>query len=158
AGRVLLLPNLPFGVNFDERAIFSASILASSKNASLDPASQRVGGTKLAGDEQAHLGRVMARFSDSGHTLVRNLFPRFRAPLIRAGASFRPAEIAGRQTSWRKDDTRLHIDSFPASPVQGRRILRVFSNVNPAARVRSWRVGDDFTRVASHFAAGLSLP
>ena len=46
-------------------------------------------------------------------------------------ASFRPAEIAGRASSWRKDDTRLHVDSFPATPVHGQRILRVFSNVNP---------------------------
>jgi hypothetical protein len=52
----------------------------------------------------------------------------------------------------------LHIDSFPASPVQGRRILRVFSNVNPNDRARSWRVGEDFTRVATRFVAGLSLP
>ena len=28
---------------------------------------------------------------------------------------FRPAEVAGRLTTWRKDDTRLHIDAFPAS-------------------------------------------
>jgi len=115
-------------------------------------------GTRLAGDEQAHLARIMARFSDSAHTLINGLFPRYRNHLIRARASFRPAEIAGRQTSWRKDDTRLHIDSFPASPVQGRRILRVFSNVNPLARPRSWRVGDDFARVAAHFAPALSPP
>jgi hypothetical protein len=77
---------------------------------------------------------------------------------MRARASFRPAEIAGRQTSWRKDDTRLHIDSFPASPVQGRRILRVFSNVNPSARARSWRLGEEFARVATRFASDVSLP
>ena len=72
----------------------------------------------------------MARFSDSARSLVAGCF-RVSPRITRARASFRPAEIAGRQTSWRKDDTRLHIDSFPASPVQGRRILRVFSNVNP---------------------------
>ena len=77
----------------------------------------------------------MSRFSDSANALVGSLCSRgMRSRIQRARASFRPAEIAGRQTSWRKDDTRLHVDSFPASPVQGRRILRVFSNVNPAAR------------------------
>ena len=158
SGRVLFLPNLRFLVNRDEQAIFSPSILASSKNTSFDPVSGRVAGTTLAGDEQAHLARIMSRFSDSAHTLVNALFPRYRDHLIRARASFRPAEIAGRQTSWRKDDTRLHIDSFPASPVQGRRILRVFSNVNPLARVRTWRVGEDFARVAARFAPSLSTP
>jgi hypothetical protein len=157
-GRVLFLPNLPFLVSPDERAIFSPSILSSSKNASFDPVTGRVGGTSLAGDEQAHLSRVIGRFSDAAMTLVNGLFPRYRDQLLRARASFRPAEIAGRHSSWRKDDTRLHIDSFPASPVQGRRILRVFSNVNPNDRARSWRVGEDFTRVATRFVAGLSLP
>ena len=155
---MLFLSNLRFSVERDEQAIFSPSILASSKNASFDPVSGRVGGTRLAGDQQAHLARIMARFSDSAHTLVNGLFPRYRDHLVRARASFRPAEIAGRRTSWRKDDTRLHIDSFPASPVQGRRILRVFSNVNPQARPRSWRVGEDFARVAARFAPTLSPP
>jgi 3-deoxy-D-manno-oct-2-ulosonic acid (Kdo) hydroxylase len=158
AGSVLFLPNLRFAVDRDEAAIFSPSILTSSKNTSFDPRSGRVGGTTLAGDEQAHLARIMARFSDSAHVLVNALFPRYRDHLVRARASFRPAEIAGRRTSWRKDDTRLHIDSFPASPVQGRRILRVFSNVNPMARSRSWRVGEEFARVVARFAPALAVP
>jgi 3-deoxy-D-manno-octulosonic acid hydroxylase-like protein len=157
-GRVLFLPNLAFVVSRDERAIFSPSILSSSKNASFDPVTGRVGGTTLAGDEQAHLARIMGRFSDAALTLVSALFPRYRDQLVRARASFRPAEIAGRQTSWRKDDTRLHIDSFPASPVQGRRILRLFTNVNPDRRPRSWRVGEDFAAVAERFAPSLSMP
>jgi hypothetical protein len=158
AGSVLFLRNLRFSVDRDEQAIFSPSILASSKNTSFDPVTGRVGGTTLAGDDQAHLARIMARFSDSAHTLINGLFPRYRDHLIRARASFRPAEIAGRQTTWRKDDTRLHVDSFPASPVQGRRILRVFSNVNPLGRPRSWRIGEDFAQVAARFAPALSPP
>jgi hypothetical protein len=55
-------------------------------------------------------------------------------------------------------DTRLHIDSFPASPVQGQRILRVFTNVNPEGRPRSWRIGEDFDGVARHFAPQLRPP
>ena len=157
-GCVLFLPHLRFSVDRGEQAIFSPSILSSSKNTSFDPVSGRVAGTTLAGDEQAHLARIMSRFSDSAHMLVNSLFPRYRDHLIRARASFRPAEIEGRQTSWRKDDSRLHIDSFPASPVQGRRILRVFSNVNPSAQPRSWRVGEDFTRVATRFAPFLIAP
>ncbi len=90
----------------------------------------------------------MARFSDSTAALVDNLLPAYRGRVQLARTSFRPAEIAGRATTWRKDDTRLHIDSFPATPVQGRRILRVFTNVNPVGRPRSWRVGGDFEAVA----------
>src|SRR5262249_56047796 len=102
SGSVLFLPSLRFHVDRDEQAIFSPSILASSKNTSFDPVSGRVGGTTLAGDEQAHLARIMARFSDSAHTLINGLFPRYRDHLIRARASFLPPEIAGPPTSCRQ--------------------------------------------------------
>lgn len=157
-GNVLFLPNLPFDVGAGSRDLFSPEILSSSKNSSFDPASGRVGGTTLTGEPLARLGQLMSRFSDSADALIGGLLPGYRSRIQRARASFRPAEIAGRQTSWRKDDTRLHVDSFPASPVQGRRILRVFSNVNPAARPRSWRVGGEFSDVATRFAGALSMP
>jgi hypothetical protein len=157
-GQVVFLPNLPFVVDRQDAGIFSPAILSSSKNTSFDPASGMVGGTTLAGGDLARLRALMARFSDSTRSLVDRLFPRYRGSVQRARASFRPAEIAGRQTSWRKDDSRLHIDSFPATPVQGRRILRVFSNVNPSGRPRSWRVGGAFETVAGRFGPALVLP
>ena len=157
-GDVLFFPNLPFAVEPDEALLFSPDILSSAKNASFDPASGRTGGTTLEGADRERLGRLMSRFSARAASLVDRVLPAYRGHLQRARASFRPAEIAGRTTSWRKDDTRLHVDSFPASPVQGRRILRVFSNVNPEGRARSWRVGEEFEPLARRFAASLSLP
>jgi 3-deoxy-D-manno-oct-2-ulosonic acid (Kdo) hydroxylase len=136
----------------------SPAILSSAKNASFDPTSGSVGGTTLGGANLERLRRLMARFSDRAAALVDNLLPAYRGHVQLARTSFRPAEIAGRATTWRKDDTRLHIDSFPATPVQGRRILRVFTNVNPVGRPRSWRVGGDFEAVAKRFGPSLSTP
>jgi hypothetical protein len=104
------------------------------------------------------LARFIRRFSDATASLVQRLLPGYGDRLIRARASFRPAEIAGRQTTWRKDDTRLHVDAFPATPSGGRRILRVFSNVNPEGRARAWRLGDDFEAVARRFGSQLRVP
>src|SRR5260370_3723651 len=101
---------------------------------------------------------MMRRFSDAAAGLVDTLCPHYRGRVVRGRASFRPAEIVGRASSWRKDDTRLHVDSFPATPSGGRRILRVVSNVNPEGRARTWRVGDEFEAVARRFAAALTLP
>jgi hypothetical protein len=157
-GEVLFLPHLTFIVDRRDDDIFSPAILSSSKNTSFDPATGHVGGTTLGGVSLDRLRALMTRFSDAARSLVSGLLPGYREPLVRARASFRPAEIAGRQTSWRKDDTRLHVDSFPASPVQGRRILRVFTNVNPAGRPRVWRVGGEFEALARRFAPELSLP
>ncbi len=158
AGAVVHLPALAFPVQPSERAIFSPNVLAASKNVSFDPAAGRVSGTTLEGADLAALRGVMERFSDHAERLLAALFPAYTGRVTRARASFRPAEIAGRATSWRKDDTRLHVDSFPASPVQGRRILRVFTNVNPNGRARTWRVGDRFEAVARRFAPALARP
>ena len=157
-GGLLLLSSLPFDIPATDGPLFSKDILASSKNASFDPATGRIGGTTLQGADLDRLRGLMQRFSEFAAALVDALFPDYRGRLEPARASFRPAEIAGRATSWRKDDTRLHIDSFPASPTAGRRILRVFRNVNPSGRPRSWRIGEDFEAVASRFAGALSTP
>lgn len=54
-------------------------------------------------------------------------------------------------TSWRKDDSRLHVDAFPSRPNYGERIIRIFTNINPHGEARSWRVGEDFTQLASRY-------
>lgn len=157
-GDVIFLPHLAFAIEDIERPLFSPAILGHAKNASFNPAGNRLSGTSLVGADAQRLTGLMRRFSDAAHTLVARLFPRYADRLTRARASFRPAEIAGRSSSWRKDDTRLHVDAFPATPSGGRRILRLFTNVNPDGRARVWRVGDDFEAVASRFAPRLRVP
>ena len=158
AGDVLFLPDLRFQVELSEARLFTPAILGSSKNASYDPASGRLGGTAATGADAETLRGFIGRFSDATTSLVRRLLPAYGDRLTVGRASFRPAEIAGRETTWRKDDTRLHVDSFPATPSRGRRILRVFSNVNPEGRARAWRLGDDFETVARRFAPQLRMP
>ena len=158
AGDVVYLPQLRFGVEANEALLFTPAILGTSKNASYDPASGRLGGTTATGRDAETLRGFIHRFSESAASLVGRLCPAYRDQIARGRASFRPAEIAGRQSTWRKDDTRLHVDSFPATPSGGRRILRVFSNVNPDGRARSWRLGGDFEAVARRFAPQLRVP
>jgi len=157
AGEVVYLPRLAFEAAADERALFSPALTGRAKNVAFDPATGRLSGTMPPG-AAAPLGRMMRRFTDGADGLVRALWPSYGAALARARASFRPAEIAGRVTSWRKDDTRLHVDSFPATPVQGRRILRLFTNVNPGGRPRTWRVGPPFEETAARLLPRLRRP
>ena len=158
AGDVLFLPRLRFAIEAGEARLFTPAILGASKNASYDPATGRLGRTTASGRDAEALGAFIRRFSAAAADLVDRILPHYRGHLTRSRASFRPAEIAGRQTTWRKDDTRLHVDSFPATPVQGRRILRVFTNVNPDGRSRTWRIGDDFDNVARRFAQPFRPP
>jgi hypothetical protein len=64
----------------------------------------------------------------------------------------------GRETSWRKDDRRRHVDAFPSTPTGGARILRVFLNVDQGGMPRCWRAGPDFEAYASTFLPRLSRP
>ena len=157
-GDVLWLRERLFEIGTQEHPLLSSAVLASGKNVSFDPATGAVGGSALSGEAAHTLRGMLSRFSDEADALVRRVFPAYRERVSRGRASFRPIDVAGRAASWRHDDTRLHIDSFPASPVQGQRILRVFTNVNPEGRPRSWRIGEDFDGVARRFGPQLRLP
>jgi hypothetical protein len=157
AGDVLFFPTLAFSIEPQEHQVFSPAIVGAAKNVSYDPRTGRLGAA-ADGSAASRLRELIARFSDAAARMTSALFPDYRDRLEKGRASFRPVEIAGRATSWRKDDTRLHIDSFPATPVHGRRILRLFSNVNPAGQPRSWRIGEDFEGMAARFAMRLRMP
>ena len=157
-GHVLCLGTAGFALSAAERPLLSSAVLARGKNVSFDPATGAVGGSALEGEAAGRLCGMLARFSDEAHELVVRTCPAYRARVRRGRTSFRPVEVAGRVSSWRQDDTRLHIDSFPASPVRGQRILRVFANVNPDGRPRVWRIGEDFESVGSRFAPRLRMP
>jgi hypothetical protein len=158
SGDVLFFPALAFPVGAAERRLFSPAMVTTAKNISFDPRSGRVGGLARDGSDAIALRDLVSRFSRLAATFVGEALPDYRDRIELGRTSFRPIEIAGRSSSWRKDDTRLHVDSFPATPVHGRRILRVFSNVNPYGKARTWRIGDHFESVAGRFAGRLRIP
>ncbi|MFN7098363.1 MAG: Kdo hydroxylase family protein, partial [Gammaproteobacteria bacterium] len=86
------------------------------------------------------------------------LLPHYATNLITGRTSYRPVEIKGRPSSYKKDDKRLHVDAFPATPVQGKRILRVFCNINPHQQPRVWHLGEPFSQVAAKFLPGITTP
>ncbi len=158
AGNVVLLPQLPFAIQDDEHPLLASEVMQGIKNVSLSPANGSFKGSKGSEAEQKQLQAMMMRFATSTRTLANNLLSQYENGLQQARASFRPVEIAGRPTSWRKDDTRLHVDNFPSSPTLGKRILRVFSNINPQQQPRVWRLGEPFENVAKRYLSMLPKP
>jgi hypothetical protein len=157
-GQVLFFPRLACPVSASERRFLSPDVLDHSKNVSYDPAGHTVSGTRCEGRDAVELARLIGGFSDRANGLLHNLLPTYRGGLRRGRTSLRPAEVAGRPQTWRKDDTRLHVDSFPSQPSGGKRLLRVFSNVNPDGKPRRWRVGEPFATVARRFWPKLRAP
>ena len=155
-GEVVSVPRRGFELERGERFLLDAGASdGRSKNISRDPTTGRMAGVAVQGEELAIAGRMMRRFADWSRELVEALVPKYGAALQSGRTSFRPCAIEGRAISPRKDDRRLHVDAFPSQPVQGRRILRVFANVDPKGRARVWNVGEPFEAFAARFVGDL---
>jgi hypothetical protein len=148
-GCVLVLPRLHFALSAEEQRFLSPQWSdGRAKNISLEGA--KLKGARGYEQDQAALAAMIGRFAGDAAALVTALFPRYAPYVKRARTSYRPQPAVGREVSWRKDDSRLHVDAFPSRPNRGERILRVFSNVN-STEDRVWRVGEPFETMARKF-------
>jgi len=146
---VLVFPHLAFALTTDEQRFLSPQWSDDrAKNISFD--GNKLKGARGAPGDLAGLASLVARFAHCASGMVTRLLPRYAPYVKKARTSFRPQPAVGRSLSWRKDDSRLHIDAFPSRPNHGERILRVFSNVHPSED-RVWRVGEDFDAMARTF-------
>lgn len=158
-GKVLLLPNLSFNLKDSEIQFLNPNLCGKRKNISYSLQADSIGGINDTSIDLLELKQMLRRYAISSQKLLSNIFPSYINTIKIARTSFRPVEIAGRiPKSYRKDDTRLHVDAFPSNPTQGKRILRIFTNVNPIGAPRVWRVGDSFSNVVQKFAPGINKP
>ncbi|MGD0189515.1 MAG: Kdo hydroxylase family protein [Rhizomicrobium sp.] len=147
-GKVLVFERLPFAFDEREKVLLSPSVSnGKSKNVSLKPSGE-IGGTSLAGDDARLMKDMIERYAQTAMKFVEALLPKYAGYLERTQTSYRPVKIEGRQQSAIHDDTRLHIDAFPSRPMRGRRIMRLFTNVNPEGAPRVWHVGEPFEDMA----------
>jgi hypothetical protein len=155
-GGVVVLPHVRFEMSERERRFLSPVWSdGRAKNVSLEGA--RLKGAQGSDSDIAELAAMVGRFAADAATLVTTLFPRYTPYVKRARTSFRPQPAVGRKVSWRKDDSRLHVDAFPSRPNRGERILRVFSNLNPT-EPRVWRVGESFEAMARTLLPRIRAP
>jgi hypothetical protein len=158
-GAVLEFPHLPFVLSESERRFLDPRWAdGKAKNISVRwPSGEMRGAAGDAADLIA-LRAMIVRYTECSEALALRLFPHYRGHLRRGNTSFRPVDVAGRESSWRKDDTRMHVDAFPSNPMHGTRLLRVFCNVNPAGRPRQWRVGEPFEAHARRYLPAIRRP
>ena len=153
---MLVLPRLAFAMTEGERRFLSPDWSnGRAKNISLD--GRALKGARGSADDLAALAAMIARFAANAADLVAALFPAYAPYVKRARTSYRPQPAIGRAVSWRKDDSRLHVDAFPSRPNRGERILRVFSNVS-LTEPRVWRVGERFESMAKTLLPRIARP
>ena len=151
-GGILFLPNLGFNLLPDEQRFLSPGWSdGKAKNIYLRGNERSIRGAQGNANDLAAMSQLIERYALSAKQLIQHLLPSYADFAKPANTSLRCIEAAGRKTSWRKDDSRLHADSFPSKPTHGERILRVFTNVNPDNKPRVWKIGEPFSDMAAKF-------
>ena len=153
---ILIVETEPFRIDAGEMELIERHWSdGRSKNSSYNPNTREIDGVVGSADVVAGLGAVMERYSAWSHDLIAEFFPPYLAELEMGRTSLRRRSVQDEPPlSRRKDDRSLHLDAFTSQPVAGRRILRVFNNVDPSGADREWAIAEggfeDFARRFRH--------
>jgi len=154
-------PDCPFSLPMDNDLAFlltQKSTTRASKDISFDPSNGRLSGLRLH-DQQARtrLVEILGRFSNGVRSWVQNSIPEYALGLTSDRVSLRSREEATRLSRLRARNDLLHIDHFPTRPSFGRRILRVYVNIDPTD-AHVWSVSERFPELLARFAAKNRIP
>jgi hypothetical protein len=160
-GEVLYYPVAPFplpqGADLELLLRQQLGSLAH-KNISYDPATGKVNGyARSCAAQVGPLREVFAAFSRSVTGWLTQTLPAYSAGWDLDRVSFRPQEEATRRLRLTARNDLLHVDAFPGRPSHGRRILRVFANINPL-EPRIWVTSDPFARLLGRYGEAAGLP
>ncbi len=156
-GNVCFFPNLKFVLDQSEKRFLSPSWSdGKSKNISYDRSEGSLTGATGTSTDLQDLSLLLNRFAEQTSQFIKLLLPSYASQLEVARTSFRPVEIEERPATHIYDDTRLHIDAFPSRPTGGKRILRVFTNIDPQGQPRVWNIGEPFEAFAAGFVSRLT--
>lgn len=151
-GAVLMFPDLDFPFSDFERRFTERPFAdGKAKNVNIRGDAATLRGAAGTPEEQEALRQLLVRYRGFAEALIARHLPEYAGRISLAGTSYRPFDVDRRKMSWRRDDTRLHVDAFPSNPIGEKRILRVFRNINPSGQPRLWRVGEDFGSMADKF-------
>jgi hypothetical protein len=153
SGKIVFLPQLQFDLQPQEIPLLTPRLNNhKAKNISLNIHTNELRGANGTENEKNLLETLLKRYAIQSTRFLKSLMPGYADALQTGRTSLRPVEIKDRPApSYRKDDTRLHVDAFPANPNQGKRILRIFCNIHPEGKPRLWRIGAPFEEVARDF-------
>ncbi|HGE8321677.1 Kdo hydroxylase family protein [Serratia marcescens] len=157
-GKVLFLPELAFTLSEQEMPLLDPTLVdPKRKNISYQPLSGKLTGVAVA-ERRQQVQQLLERYYQSCRQLIAGLLPEYQEALHHPTGSLRlhPVSAWRASSSWRKDDSRLHVDAFPSRPNYGERILRIFTNINPHGEHRQWRVGEPFPELAQRFMPRLA--
>jgi hypothetical protein len=162
AGNILFFSQTPFAFPDDDlKFLLSRKQTDASfhKNIAYRPAENRITGLdkSAAGPDVDRLRTIVAGYSQRSAQFLDELLPPYTGKWKLDFASYRPVEEQGRAARLRARNDLPHVDAFPTRPTNGDRILRLFTNINPAQN-RVWITTQNFDVVGPQFAKTIGLP
>lgn len=159
-GEVLYFPELPFVLQSDEAELLDPALVSPKrKNIMYQTDKDTIRGVaeEVSAEKQALLKGLLKRYSEASLKLITDLIPEYKGKLHSPMNTLRLNAIDewSDSHSFRKDDRRLHVDAFPSRPLHGKRIIRIFNNINPNGVPRKWRVGEAFPDLAKRLLPGV---
>lgn len=162
AGNLLFFEKIPFSFPQEEIDFLLAQKQSSrkrSKNIAYKPELDRLSNhDPKEVVEEEKLKKILRNYSSQvACFLSRLLFPYSKDWKVDY-TSFRPFQEKGRDLRLRARNDLLHFDAFPTRPLNGDRILRFFTNINPKED-RHWITSDSFEELAIRYGgSSLALP
>lgn len=159
-GNLLMMEATPFAIPGEDRELLLGRKQVSSayhKNIAYRPNEDRVTGLDASeGKEAEQLRRILSGYSQQAIEFLDKVLTPYAGQWKLDYASFRPIEEKGRPARVHARNDLLHFDSFPTRPTNGGRILRVFTNINPA-HGRVWLTAQTFEAFGPRFAKAAGL-
>lgn len=162
-GNILFFPEIPFSFPQEEIQFLLAQRQSGSKarkNIAYKPAIDKVTNHREATPEEAvEMHSILRNYSNRVTDFLSTFLEPYATKWKLDYASFRPYQEKGRNLRLRARNDLLHVDSFPTRPMNGGRILRFFTNINPE-EARHWITSDSFKDLVQKFGGpkGVAFP
>jgi len=159
SGEILFFPRSPFPFSKEDGDVLLSqqwAELRMHKNVSYRPADDVLRGVSGSAATTDRIHSALRNYSTQVIAFLTKFLSPYADQWILDFASFRPFEEDGRDLPLHKRNDLLHVDAFPSRPTRGGRILRVFTNLNPA-KPRVWQTTGPFESFARQFAEDAGL-
>jgi hypothetical protein len=162
-GNILFFPKIPFSFPQDEIDFLlkqRQTGVSTRKNIAYKPQIDQVTNHEsVSSEDRERLHEILKNYSSRVTQFLELLLPSYANHWKLDYASFRPFQEKGRKLRLRARNDLLHVDSFPTRPLNGSRILRFFTNINPIES-RLWITSDLFKDLVEKYVklGDLRLP
>ncbi|MDF1655395.1 MAG: Kdo hydroxylase family protein [Coxiellaceae bacterium] len=152
-GNVLFFPKLGFDLSQQQQILLEQPVLKGKNHyVHYDPRNHQLKGHKNCNNE---LYQLLRNYCSHSKSLVTRLFPQYENRISLGHTCFIPAN---QRNTHGNDGVNLHIDSFRTSPLHGKRILRIYTNISPDGQTKVWHVGEPFNKIMQRFAKKIKKP